>query len=65
LIFLKDSATPVVLYPENPQTIYDEIKRALKGPVSLIEKEGNGPIKKLCVLSTQVQGLALQDVQIT
>ncbi len=64
LIFLKDNATPVVIYPENPIQAYEDIKQQIKSTTAvLIEKEAQGPIKKLCLLSNQIQGLGLQDEQ--
>ena len=64
LIFVKGSSAPVVLYVENPQVAYEEIQALLKSPVaSIIEKEGNGPIKKVSFNSTQISAVALQDEQ--
>ena len=63
-IFMKDNPNPVVLYFDNPQAVYDELKQAMKSatPV-LIDKTANGPIKRLCVVSNMIRGLALQDEQ--
>ena len=63
-VFLKETANPVVLYFDNAQAVFDELKQAMKSstPV-LIDKQANGPIKRLCVVSNQIRGLALQDEQ--
>ena len=54
ILFLKGSATPVVMYFENPQAVYAELKQLMKSPTPvLVEKEPVGPIKKLCFVSTQ------------
>ena len=52
------------MYFDNPQAAYDELKQAMKSatPV-LVDKQANGPIKRLCVISNQIRGLALQDEQ--
>lgn len=64
LIFLKGSSAPVVLYVEQPQAAYEELQQLLKSPTSsLIEKEGNGPIKKVCFQASQLSAVALQDEQ--
>lgn len=64
LIFVKGSSAPIVLYVENPQATYEEIQQLLKSPsVAVIEKEGTGPIKKVCFQSNQISAVALQDEQ--
>lgn len=64
LIFIKGSAAPIVLYVENPQGAYEEIQQLLKGASSVvIEKEGNGPIKKVSIQASQISAVALQDEQ--
>lgn len=64
LVFLKSMATPVVLYTDNPVTLYEEIKRHIQqaNPETpkLIEKPGIGPLKKVCFLDTELAGAALQ-----
>ncbi len=61
-LFLKGSATPVVMYFENPQAVYAELKQLMKNPTPmLVEKEPIGPIKKFCFVSTQMAGLLLQE----
>ena len=64
LVFIKGSTAPLVLYLENPQQSYDEIQNKIKtNNVSLIEKETQGPLKKVCFMSNQVAALALQEEQ--
>lgn len=64
LIFIKGSAAPIVLYVENPQASYEELQQLLKsGSSIIIEKEGNGPIKKLSLNASQISAVALQDEQ--
>ena len=63
-VFLKETINPVVLYFDNPQGAFEELKQAMKSatPV-LVDKQANGPVKRLCVISNQIRGLALQDEQ--
>ena len=64
LVFLKGSTAPLVLYVENSEALYDELKQAIKSPTALlIEKETQGPLKKVCFISNQVASLALQEEQ--
>lgn len=64
LVFIKGSAAPIVLYLENPHVAYEEIQQLLKTQVStIIEKEANGPIKKVTLHSSQISAVALQDEQ--
>ena len=64
LIFTKGSSAPVVLYSENAQAVYEEIQQLLKsGSTSIIEKEGNGPIKKVTIQANQISAVALQEEQ--
>lgn len=65
LIFLKVVAPPLVLYVDNPEESFNEIKRIIetaniRAP-RLIEQAGKGPLKKISVLDTQIAGVALQD----
>ena len=64
LVFLKSLAAPIVLYSDNPISLYDEVKRHIQqasaaGP-KLVEKPGAGPLKKVCFLDTEISGVALQ-----
>ena len=63
-VFLKETANPIVLYFDNTPAVFEELKQAMKSatPV-LIDKQANGPIKRLCVVSNQIRGLALQHEQ--
>jgi hypothetical protein len=64
LIFIKSSSAPIVLYVENPQAVYEEFQQLIKsGSAALVEKEGNGPIKKVSVQANQISAVALQDEQ--
>lgn len=64
LIFLKGSSAPVVLYVEHPQATYEEFQQLLKSPSALlIEKDGNGPIKKVSFQASQLSAVALQEEQ--
>lgn len=62
LVFLKGSAAPIVMYVENPITVYEELKKYIEtGTSKLYEKECIGPIKKVSFLIGQINALALQD----
>ena len=64
LVFLKGSTAPLVLYVENSEELYNELKLAIKSPTAvLIEKETQGPLKKVCFVSNQVASVALQEEQ--
>ncbi len=62
VLFLKGAATPVLLYFDNPQAVYMEMKQLMKSPSPvLVEKEANGPVKKIAFVSTQLAGVVLQE----
>jgi len=65
LIFLKVVGPPLVLYVENSEVVYQEIKTIIASAneqaPKLIEKIGKGPLKKIAVLDTQIAGVALQE----
>ena len=62
VLFLKGVSTPVLLYFDNPQAVYMEMKQLMKSPSPvLVEKEANGPVKKISFVSTQISGVALQE----
>ena len=66
LVFLKGTTAPLVLYVESPYALYDELSLMLKNNSAapkLIEKTTIGPIKKVCLLSTEICAVALQDEQ--
>ncbi len=64
LVFIKSSSAPLVLYVKEPQDLYNELIAAMQDqkPV-LIEKETEGPIKKVCFVSNQISAVALQEEQ--
>lgn len=66
LVFLKGTTAPLVLYVDNPITLYEELTQILKlnSPTpKLIEKSTMGPVKKVCIQSTQICAVALQEEQ--
>lgn len=66
LVFLKGTTAPLVLYVENPAALYEELSQVLKMNLSnpkLIEKNTLGPVKKVCIQSTQICAVALQEEQ--
>jgi hypothetical protein len=67
LVFLRYLAAPVVLYSDNPITLYDEIRRHIQQatPASpkLLEKAGAGPLKKVSFFDTEITGVAIQTDQ--
>ncbi len=66
LVFLKGTTAPLVLYVESPQALYDELSQLLKlnsQTPKLIELATIGPIRKVCIQSTSICAVALQDEQ--
>ncbi len=65
LVFLKGATAPLVLYFENPFAVYEELTQVVKSPVPsrIIEKETIGPLKKVCINSSEVCAVALQEEQ--
>ncbi len=63
VLFGKNWATPLVLYFEDPQKMYEEFKGLLSSPAAprLCEYETMGPIKKVSFMSNQVGAVALQE----
>jgi hypothetical protein len=65
LIFLKIVGPPLVLYVDNPDEFYIEMKKVISNanPQSpkMIEKIAKGPLKKIAVLDTQIAGIAVQE----
>ncbi len=64
VILLFKSAPPFVLYSETPESLYEELKGVIrsvnvKAP-KLIEKQANGPIKKVTFLDTELLGASIQ-----
>ena len=64
LIFCKDVASPLVLYFDNAQKIYEELKVLINSKdVKMVEFEPTGPIKKAALLSDRIVSVALQEEQ--
>lgn len=64
LIFIKSSSAPLVLYVDNPQELYAELLQLIKSNQNvLVEKETQGPLKKLCFYSNQIAAVAMQEEQ--
>ncbi len=64
LVFLKGSTAPLVLYVQDYQGLYDELINLIQTQKSvLVEKETEGPIKRVCFLSNQIAAVAIQEEQ--
>ena len=64
LVFIKGSTAPLVLYVKEPQAFYQElVERMQSNSAVLIEKETDGPLKKVCFISNQIAALAIQEEQ--
>ncbi len=64
LVFLKGSTAPLVLYVENPQELYGELTQLMKTASNvLIEKDTQGPIKRVCFAANQIAAIAMQEEQ--
>ncbi len=64
LVFLKGSTAPLVLYVDNPQELYSELVQLVKSASNvLIEKDTQGPIKKVCFIANQIAAVAMQEEQ--
>ena len=62
LVFCKDMASPMVLYFDNAQKIYEDLRALINSTeVKLVEFEPLGPIKKATILSNRIVGVALQE----
>jgi len=65
LVFLKQVGPPIVLYVDDSEVLYNELKQIMASASSaapkLIERTAKGPVKKLCILDTQIAGLAIQE----
>ena len=62
LVFCKDMASPMVLYFDNAQKIYEGLKSIINSQeVKMLEFEPIGPIKKASILSNRIVGVALQE----
>ena len=64
LVFIKGSTAPLVLYVADYQELYEELLAKMQSPAaSIIEKETEGPLKRVCFLSNQIAALAIQEEQ--
>ncbi|MDR1167312.1 MAG: hypothetical protein LBK53_00280 [Heliobacteriaceae bacterium] len=64
LVFLKGSTAPLVLYVEHPEALYAELNQLMKSQsAAVVEKETQGPLKKVCFIANQIAALALQEEQ--
>ena len=64
LVFLKGSTAPLVLYVENPQDLYTELNQLMKSASAVVvEKETQGPLKKVSFISNQIAAIAMQEEQ--
>ena len=64
LVFLKGSTAPLVLYVENPQELYGELTQFMKTSSNvLVEKDTQGPIKRVCFAANQIAAIAMQEEQ--
>lgn len=62
LLFCKDASTPLVLYFDNAQKIYEDVKALINSTeIKMVEFEPIGPIKKAAVLSSNIISVALQE----
>ena len=64
LVFIKGTTAPMVLYVENPHDLYAELTQLIKTPGStVVEKETQGPLKKVCFAANQIAAVAMQEEQ--
>lgn len=64
LVFLKGSTAPLVLYLDNPHDVYFELTKLMKSPTPVyVEKETQGPLKKVCFAANQIAAVAMQEEQ--
>ena len=64
LVFLKGSTAPLVLYVNDYQEFYQELSELMKSNQAVvIEKETEGPLKRVCFISNQIAALAIQEEQ--
>jgi len=62
LIFCRDVASPMVLYFDNAQKVYEDLKALINSTeVKMVEFEPIGPIKKAAILSDRIVSVALQE----
>lgn len=64
LVFVRDVSTPMVLYFDNAQKVYDDLKALINSTeIRMVEFEPIGPIKKAAILSDRIVSVALQEEQ--
>ena len=64
LVFIKGSTAPLVLYVKDAQNFYNEMVELIKtNKAVLVEQDTEGPLKKVCFVSTQIAALAIQEEQ--
>lgn len=65
LVFLKVVGPPLVLYVDDPDSLYSEMKEIVRNAnpqaPKLIEKSGVGPLKNIAIIDTQIAGVAMQE----
>ena len=62
LVFCNDVSTPMVLYFDNAQKVYEDLKALINSTeIKMVEFEPTGPIKKASLLSSNIVGVALQE----
>lgn len=62
LVFCKDMASPLVLYFDNAQKVYEDLKALINSnEIKMVEFEPIGPIKKAALLSDRIVSVALQE----
>ena len=64
LVFIKGSTAPLVLYVKEPQVLYDELTKLMQSQQAVfVEKETEGPIKRVAFVSNQIAAVAIQEEQ--
>jgi hypothetical protein len=64
LVFLKGSTAPLVLYVNEYMDLYRELSEYMKSNQAVVvEKETEGPLKKVCFASNQIAAVAIQEEQ--
>ena len=62
MVFCADVNSPLVLYFDNAQKVYEDLKALINSTeVKMVEFEPVGPIKKASLLSNKIVGVALQE----
>ncbi len=64
LVFIKGSTAPLVLYVKDYLGLYNELTKLMQSSQAvLVEKETDGPIKRVCFVSNQIAAIAIQEEQ--